>query len=491
MSVNLAIDRTTIVHGPCFLTYNTQTIYSKDDVKITPKKATWDVPTSVGGKKSGKNLKDMMFVVELTPDGEVTAGLLAVMCLYASQQIGSSIFNSGLPLSIASLNDATDNFVVMRNASITKLPDLHLATDKTLFGPMEFTCVGANGVAVNDPNRFCYINTKPLSGTITGTTNANPDVITTATAHGLAVGDPINLAGVLGDTAVNGNFYALATPSPTTFTISATTGNGAVAIAGNGAYTGGGTWGYGWPLNLANVIATPFVGQWATSVPSGNITATNDGTPDIVTTATAHNLAVTDRVVIAGDTGDTAINGTWFVVSVPSPTTFEVSATRGGAAIAGAGTAGAGGTYARANALDSFDTESGMQITFNIELTPKKTNNLGTYDMLFSAIEVKAKGLPVSANGGPSTRDIINSLNVQNTTVQMGQSLLPEAQDLYLAGNGIYFRLYAAAVEINEVLYSSEKLRPSDFGWTAIRRFGSGANLLRPMYAISTTPINS
>jgi hypothetical protein len=487
MAVTLSIDRTTTVKGPCFLTFNSQTIYSKDDVRIMPQKETWDVPTSVAGKKSGKNLKDITFKVMRTQDGEVTAGLLGVIALYASQIPGTSIFGAGLPLNIVSLTESSDNFITFRNAAPTKLPEMTFATDKTAFGALEFTCIGANGVAVNDANRFAYINTKVLSGTITGATNASPAVIT-SNAHGLANGDPISISGVVGNTAVNVNGYAQAVTA-NTFEVSSDAA-GQTLIAGNGAYTSGGVWGYGWPLNLANVIATPFTGQWATTVPTGTITS-SEASPDVVTSSTAHGLAVGDRVIISGMSGDTAINGTWYVVSVPTTTTFEVSATRGGSALAGAGSAGTGGTFLRANALDLFDTEEGMQVTFDLGLTMKRSNNLGTYDILFSSLEVKAKGLPISGNSGPSTRDIISSLNVQGTSVQMGQSLSAEGQDLILSGNGIYFRLYQAAVESNEAVYSTEKLRPGDFGWTAIRRFGSGANLLKPLYAVSTSPINS
>jgi hypothetical protein len=483
MAVTLSIDRTTTVKGPCFLTFNSQTIYSKDDVRIMPQKETWDVPTSVAGKKSGKNLKDITFKVMLTQDGEVTAGLLGVIALYASQIPGTSIFGAGLPLNIVSLTESSDNFITFRNAAPTKLPELTFATDKTAFGALEFTCIGANGVAVNDANRFAFINTKVLSGTITGASNASPAVIT-SNAHGLANGDPVSISGVLGNTAVNINGYAQSV-STNTFEIS-TDAAGQTLVAGNGNYTSGGLWGYGWPLNLANVIATPFVGQWATVVPTGTATCT-EASPSVFT-LNNHGLVNGDRVLTSGYT-DTALNGIFFIVSATT-NTFEIAATRGGAAINNAVGADSG-TVLRANALDQFDTEEGMQVTFDLGLTPKRSNNLGTYDILFSSLEVKAKGLPISANSGPSTRDIISSLNVQGTNVQMGQSLAAEGQDLILSGNGIYFRLYQAAVESNEAVYSTEKLRPGDFGWTAIRRFGSGANLLKPLYAVSTSPINS
>jgi hypothetical protein len=78
----------------------------------------------------------------------------------------------------------------------------------------------------------------PVTGVISATSNASPDVITTTAAHGLQVGDKITITGVTGDTAVNGSFYVNTVPSTTTLTFSATPGG--AAIAGNGAYVSGG-----------------------------------------------------------------------------------------------------------------------------------------------------------------------------------------------------------------------------------------------------------
>lgn len=71
----------------------------------------------------------------------------------------------------------------------------------------------------------------PLSGTITGATNANP-IAVASTAHGLTNGQSVTIAGVLGNTAANG-----------TFTVTVVDGNHfSIPVTGNGAYTSGGTW---------------------------------------------------------------------------------------------------------------------------------------------------------------------------------------------------------------------------------------------------------
>jgi hypothetical protein len=64
-----------------------------------------------------------------------------------------------------------------------------------------------------------------VGGAITAITNANPSVFTTTSAHGLLVGDTVQVQGVTTDTAVNGSFVVSAVGSATTFSI---------PVAGNG-----------------------------------------------------------------------------------------------------------------------------------------------------------------------------------------------------------------------------------------------------------------
>jgi|ERR1051326_7938827 hypothetical protein len=77
----------------------------------------------------------------------------------------------------------------------------------------------------------------PVTSTITGATNANPSVITTSAAHGLVNDDRVTIAGSVGNTAINGNFKVVVITA-TTFSLKTEAG---VAVAGNGAWTSGGT----------------------------------------------------------------------------------------------------------------------------------------------------------------------------------------------------------------------------------------------------------
>jgi hypothetical protein len=140
-------------------------------------------------------------------------------------------------------------------------------------------------------------------GSVTGATNATPIVLTVPTGHGINNADRIIVSGVGGNTAANGLFKAA---SVSATTVSLTTEAGA-NVAGSGAYTSGG-------LALSGYTQIIVVS-----------TATN-ASPSVITTATPHGLVPGDLVTITGALGNTAINGTWQVVSDAnySSTTFTI-----------------------------------------------------------------------------------------------------------------------------------------------------------------------
>jgi hypothetical protein len=88
-------------------------------------------------------------------------------------------------------------------------------------------------------------------------TNATPIVVTTAAAHGLADGDAVRIAGVLGNTAANGDFL-VANGSVSTFEL---TTLGGVNVAGTGAYTSGGIIDTT-PFHLPKDFIVPVVEEW-------------------------------------------------------------------------------------------------------------------------------------------------------------------------------------------------------------------------------------
>jgi hypothetical protein len=72
----------------------------------------------------------------------------------------------------------------------------------------------------------------PASVNVSGVTNTVNPTITTSVAHGLAVGDLVKIAGVLGAVGVNANFAVATVPNSTSFTITLPTAPGAYSSGG-------------------------------------------------------------------------------------------------------------------------------------------------------------------------------------------------------------------------------------------------------------------
>ena len=102
---------------------------------------------------------------------------------------------------------------------------------------------GSSGTITSWDGSRAILNTNSATTfNITDATNASPIVITTSGAHGYSTGMSVTVAGVLGNTAANGN-WIITVLTTTTFSLNGSTGSG--------AYTSGGTV----VLRSANVTA--------------------------------------------------------------------------------------------------------------------------------------------------------------------------------------------------------------------------------------------
>ena len=126
-------DRTTIVRGPCKVTYDTQTFYSKAGVVLTTTNSTFDKETDAYGIVS-KSKTDFTIVVEFEPVGEIEA--LAVLFPHGNTAMGASIYGAtDKNLVIVS----ADKTYTILNAQITQMPTISCSATKTAFGSVQFT----------------------------------------------------------------------------------------------------------------------------------------------------------------------------------------------------------------------------------------------------------------------------------------------------------------------------------------------------------------
>lgn len=230
----LPVNRTTVIGGPCFVTYNDVSFYTAGDVTVTPKKVLFDIPTLRFGKKTDQRLQDFYYVIGFGPSGEVTDPLLGVLFAILALSTGESLFpEEDTPLEIIGI-ESTLNRVSFRNAALTKMPDLSLKVPGTPFGAVEFTAIGGNGIAFNNADRIVAVDTfeyptdtfessdiitSPFTGQwattiptgVATVTEASPAVFAKAT-HDLVIGDTIVNTGYT-NPALNGIFQV----APTSF----------------------------------------------------------------------------------------------------------------------------------------------------------------------------------------------------------------------------------------------------------------------------------
>ena len=140
-----------------------------------------------------------------------------------------------------------ENFIVQPHGSVTRRPGTTFAAEvktsslKTRLIPFEFSTEQSYALEFgNNYIRFYKDNGAVLEAnkTITGITQANPGVVTSAT-HGFANGDTVVITGVVGMTQVNGKRFKVASVATNTFQLQDIDGNN-VNTTSYTTYTSGG-----------------------------------------------------------------------------------------------------------------------------------------------------------------------------------------------------------------------------------------------------------
>jgi len=135
-----AIARSTIVRGPAEATFNAIAYQAAQDIQVDFSLETFDVP--VGGSIQDKRLLDQISRVRLQPSGKIEglADLFAVLAL----PMGSTLFaDTDKTLIVKNASRA----ITFKSAGILRPPAINASNRRTLFGEMEFACIGQNNVA--------------------------------------------------------------------------------------------------------------------------------------------------------------------------------------------------------------------------------------------------------------------------------------------------------------------------------------------------------
>ena len=142
---------------------------------------------------------------------------------------------------------------------------------------------------------------------------AATDVITTASAHGLLVGDPVRFAETTGGFTVATTYYVRTVPSTTTLTISTRQTGGSV-------------------VDLTTVTAGQNT-MYAVSSNSTALVGTPTAATDLFTTTVPHGFQIGDAIVFSaiGDT-NVVIGTIYYVLTTAAEDIFTMSAAQGSGA---------------------------------------------------------------------------------------------------------------------------------------------------------------
>lgn len=160
--------------------------------------------------------------------------------------------------------------------------------------------------------------------TITGVTQANPAVVTSA-GHGFVNGDWVFITGVLGMTQLNGNTYIVAGAAANTFQLHDLDGN-VINSTAYGAYTSGGTAARLFTLTTPYAAADLDLLKFAQSADVMSLTH-QSYPPQDLTRLAANNWTLTPTAFSAVITAPTTITASATVPATGTPTYYQYEVT--------------------------------------------------------------------------------------------------------------------------------------------------------------------
>lgn len=209
----------------------------------------------------------------------------------------------------------------MRNVQPLFLPNapvmriVHQAGDGSSATWHTLDASGVYTVHKHTPSNWDFdgITWKTIGGVVTNATNTDPIEITTSTVNGVVIGQQVQIAGVLGNTAANGIHFVTAIVSSTRFEID---------VAGNGAYTSGGTvaanmWSRWWAIIYTDALGLPAQDEWD----GGQLWDGGSLWGGLLTSAQA------DDIVAGLRDAKSAHSMLWGVILATDPASFDPTAT--------------------------------------------------------------------------------------------------------------------------------------------------------------------
>ena len=151
----MAINRTNILRGPGTVIFNTgndaQAIFDATGITADVESSSQEIPSSVSGAIDTIKT-DQVGTIRLTPCGQLSDDLLALLYPYGTPSIGARVFpDADVPLTVHSVAGTKVTFA---NAALTTMPPLTLSPVKTAFGEAVFTALLGLSKKPSDANSF-------------------------------------------------------------------------------------------------------------------------------------------------------------------------------------------------------------------------------------------------------------------------------------------------------------------------------------------------
>lgn len=184
------LDRTTVLRGPAFIVRDSVTFHAQAAITAEPNLTRFQIETSRSGKVDERAL-DATWPVKFTPTGEISSGILSALfpAGYLNPVIGSSIFPStDKTLVVTGITHATGNVFTLKSTALTRMPNLVLAANKTLFGEAEFTGIRQKTTAWSTAASLSAISDNGSPGSADSDPSAIPSEPATA-AWGSIIAD--------------------------------------------------------------------------------------------------------------------------------------------------------------------------------------------------------------------------------------------------------------------------------------------------------------
>lgn len=155
----MSVTRSTLVGGPAKIVRSGTTLFTESDFNIEPKPVLQDVSSSAHGRVDA-TMDDVIYEASFTPVG-VWAYITALFPYIGNGTGGTEsprgyrvMTDTDVPLVVTSKDGAV---YTLKAAAVTKMPDILLGPTKSLFGPVTFQAVVANGANPEDADSFMSI----------------------------------------------------------------------------------------------------------------------------------------------------------------------------------------------------------------------------------------------------------------------------------------------------------------------------------------------